>query len=149
MRLDHLQQREEHWAIVDLIGKGGHVRTVPLPDWVKSELDVWLAAAAIDRGKVFRPVHRVGKVWGDGMTEKAVWHIVKEAAQTIGVTKLAPHDLRLQDFVHDRPAAEQLGAQFEILRVRRLEAIQPPQKDRKSTRLNSSHEFVSRMPSSA
>jgi AraC family transcriptional regulator len=30
-----LQQREEHWAIVDLVGKGGHIRTVPLPEWVK------------------------------------------------------------------------------------------------------------------
>src|SRR5881296_4137707 len=39
LTLDHLQQREEHWAIVDLMGKGGHVRTVPVPDWVKSELD--------------------------------------------------------------------------------------------------------------
>jgi site-specific recombinase XerD len=28
------------------------------------------------------------------MTEKAVWHIVKEAAKTIGVAKLAPNDLR-------------------------------------------------------
>ena len=28
------------------------------------------------------------------MTEKAVWHIVKEAAKSIGVTRLAPHDLR-------------------------------------------------------
>ncbi len=36
--LDHLQQREEHWAIVDLLGKGGHVRTVPVPDWVRNEL---------------------------------------------------------------------------------------------------------------
>src|ERR1700736_2839963 len=25
LRLDHLQQREEHWAIVDLVGKGGHI----------------------------------------------------------------------------------------------------------------------------
>ena len=46
---DHLQQREEHWAIVDLIGKGGHVRTVPVADWVRSELEEWLAAAGIDR----------------------------------------------------------------------------------------------------
>jgi len=30
----HLQQREEHWAIVDLSGKNGHVRTIPVPDWV-------------------------------------------------------------------------------------------------------------------
>ncbi|MGA8871260.1 MAG: tyrosine-type recombinase/integrase, partial [Candidatus Acidiferrales bacterium] len=54
LTLDHLQQREEHWAIVDLVGKGGHVRTVPVPDWVKTELDDWLAAAAIDRGRLFR-----------------------------------------------------------------------------------------------
>src|SRR5713226_8928386 len=70
LRLDHLQQREEHWAIVDLIGKGGHVRTVPVPDWVRTELDDWLAAAAIDRGKLFRRVNKVGRTWGDGMTGK-------------------------------------------------------------------------------
>jgi site-specific recombinase XerD len=92
LRLDHLQQREEHWAIVDLIGKGGHVRTVPVPDWVRTELDDWLAAAAIDRGKLFRRVNKVGRTWGDGMTVKAVWHIVKESAKSIGVAKLAPHD---------------------------------------------------------
>ena len=44
LTLDHLQQREEHWAIVDLVGKGGHVRTVPVPDWVRTKLDDWLAA---------------------------------------------------------------------------------------------------------
>lgn len=31
LTLDNLQQREEHWAIVDLVGKAGHVRTVPVP----------------------------------------------------------------------------------------------------------------------
>lgn len=75
-------------------GKAGHVRTVPVPGWVKSELEEWLSAAAIDRGKVFRRVNKVGKTWGDGMIEKAVWHIVKNSAQSIGVAKLAPHDLR-------------------------------------------------------
>src|ERR1700738_3931887 len=73
---------------------GGHVRTVPGPDWVRAELDDWLAAAAIDRGKLFRRVNKVGRIWGDGMTVKAVWHIVKESAKRIGVAKLAPHDLR-------------------------------------------------------
>lgn len=36
LTLDQLQRREDHWAIVDLVGKGGHVRTVPVPDWVKT-----------------------------------------------------------------------------------------------------------------
>ena len=94
LKLHHLQQRDEHWAIVDLVGKGGHVRTVPVPDWVRTELDDWLAAAAIDRGKLFRRANKVGRTWGDGMTVKAVWHIVKESAKRIGVAKLAPHDLR-------------------------------------------------------
>ncbi len=91
---DHLQQREDHWAILDLIGKGGHIRTVPVPEWVRKEVNDWLVAAAIDRGKLFRRVNKVGKAWGEAITEKAVWHIVKESAKAIGVAKLAPHDLR-------------------------------------------------------
>lgn len=27
--VEELQRREEHWVFADLIGKGGHVRTVP------------------------------------------------------------------------------------------------------------------------
>jgi hypothetical protein len=46
---------------------------------VRTELDDWLAAARIDRGKLFRRVNKVGRTWGDGMTVKAVWHIVKES----------------------------------------------------------------------
>jgi integrase len=65
LTLDHFQQRQEHWAIVDLVGKAGHVRAVPVPDRVKRELNEWLAAADIDRGKVFRRVNKVGKTWGD------------------------------------------------------------------------------------
>jgi hypothetical protein len=61
---------------------------------VRTELDDWLTAAAIDRGKLFRRVNKVGRTWGDGMTVKAVWHIVKESARRVGVAKLAPHDLR-------------------------------------------------------
>jgi site-specific recombinase XerD len=94
LKLDDLQQREEHWAIVDLVGKGGHIRTVPVPDWVRNELTQWLIAAGIDRGKLFRRVNKVGRAWGEGITEKAVWHIVKESARTVGVARVAPHDLR-------------------------------------------------------
>jgi len=35
-----IQQREDHWVIADLIGKGGHVRTVPIPRWVKAAMPV-------------------------------------------------------------------------------------------------------------
>jgi hypothetical protein len=38
-------KREGHRAIVDPLGEAGHVRTVPIPDWVKGQLDEWLRAA--------------------------------------------------------------------------------------------------------
>jgi integrase len=91
LTLDHLQQREEHWAIVDLVGKGGHGPGSRLGE---NRIGRLVAAAAICRGKVFRRVNKVGRTWGDGMTVKAVWHNVKESAKSIGVAKLAPHDLR-------------------------------------------------------
>ena len=50
LTIDQLQQREGHWAIVDLSGKGGHVRTVPVPDWVDGELSTWIEAAEIKTG---------------------------------------------------------------------------------------------------
>jgi site-specific recombinase XerD len=90
----HLQQREGRWAVIDLVGKAGHIRTVPVPDWVKGMLDDWLQAAAVERGTLFRCVSRAGTVWGEGMTEKVVWHVVKEFAAKLGVPKLVPHDLR-------------------------------------------------------
>jgi site-specific recombinase XerD len=58
------------------------------------ELGVWLHASGIDRGKIFRPVTKMGRTLGEGMTEKAVGHIVKDSAKRIRVAKLAPNDLR-------------------------------------------------------
>lgn len=35
LRCEDFQFREGHCVIADLMGKGGHIRTVPVPDWVK------------------------------------------------------------------------------------------------------------------
>ena len=90
----HIQQREDHWAIVDLKGKAGHTRTVPMPGWVKAMLDEWVHAANLTAGKLFRRVNKNGTAWGDGVTEKAVWHVVRKYAAKAGIERLAPHDLR-------------------------------------------------------
>ena len=90
----HIQQREDHWAIVDLKGKAGHTRTVPMPDWVKASVDEWLQAANLSAGRLFRRVNKNGRAWGDGLTEKAVWHVVRQHAHKAGIERLAPHDLR-------------------------------------------------------
>jgi integrase len=92
LTFSHLQQREGHRAIVDLRGKAGHVRTMPARDRVYCEFSMWMEAAGIDGGRVFRRVNSAGKSWGDGVTEKLAWHVVKEFAAKI-VSKLA-HELR-------------------------------------------------------
>src|SRR5437773_5027995 len=33
-------------------------------------------------------------VWGDGMSPKVLWDVVRAAAARAGIDKLAPHDLR-------------------------------------------------------
>jgi integrase len=94
LKLDDFQRREDHWIVADLIGKGKHIRTVPVPGWVKAAVDQWTVAAGIAAGKIFRQVHRTGEILGVGITPKAIWHIVKRAARCAGIEKLAPHDLR-------------------------------------------------------
>ena len=47
---------------MDLIGKGGHIRTVPIPNWVKAALDQWTRAAGVCEGKIFRAVAGRGKM---------------------------------------------------------------------------------------
>ena len=50
LTLKHIQQRDNRWCIVDLVGKHGRVRTIPVPTWVKVAIDAWTAAAGVDRG---------------------------------------------------------------------------------------------------
>ena len=73
LAMDSIQVREEHWVIADLKGKAGHIRTVPVPQWVKAAVDVWSTAAGITKGTVFRAINKSSSVWGDGMTPKVVW----------------------------------------------------------------------------
>lgn len=91
LNLGHIQQREEHWATVDLKGKAGHTRTIPMPGWVKNVVDQWIQAANITSGKLFRRAHKMGKTWGEKLTEKAVWHVVRQHAVKADIHKLALH----------------------------------------------------------
>jgi integrase len=89
-----LQVREERWVIAGLIGKAKHIRTIPVPVWAKRAVDEWTTAAGINGGMIFRRVSRLGKIWGDRITPKAIWHVVRAAANRAGIKGLAPHDLR-------------------------------------------------------
>ncbi len=68
LRVEDFQISEEHCVIVAL-----------------SQFPVGLnkrstSAAEINSGIIFRGINLIGKIWGGGLTPKAVWHVVKAGA---------------------------------------------------------------------
>jgi integrase len=62
LRVEEIQQREEYWVIADLVGKGGNIRTIPVPDWVKAGIDVWMTTAGITTGTLLRSIKKAGRM---------------------------------------------------------------------------------------
>ena len=94
LEFGHIQQREEHWAIIDLKARPATRERFRCPDGSRSSWMIGSKQPTLLPGKLFRRVNKNGKVWGEGLTEKAVWHAVREYARKAGIEKLAPHDLR-------------------------------------------------------
>ncbi len=92
--LEHLQQREEHWVFADMVGKGGHVRTIPIPAWVASGLQSWISAANLRSGTIFRAINKAGRIAANGFNPKVIWGVVKDACSKCAMPGVAPHDLR-------------------------------------------------------
>jgi integrase len=94
LEVEEIQLREGRWVIADMRGKGGRVRTVPIPVWVKQAVNAWMAAAAVEDGKLLRPVSKAGKLKGDQLNDGAIWSVVESSAREIGVERFGAHDLR-------------------------------------------------------
>ena len=93
LKVDDIQQREGRWVILDLVGKGNRVRTVPIPAWVKLTIDYWLDAAGIRGDRLFRPVNKSGRLYGDELTPQAIYNVVAHYSELAGFV-VAAHDLR-------------------------------------------------------
>ena len=84
LNLDQLQSREGHWVIVNLVGKGARLRTVPVPWWCKELVDAWLRNSKVNDGKVFTQVLKGGILQPSGVTANVVWYAVKRCADMPG-----------------------------------------------------------------
>ena len=92
--VEKIQMREGRWVIVDLRGKGGRVRTVAIPIWVKHAIDAWMIAGNVEDGRLLRPVLKGGKVKGETLTDWSIWSVVERSAKQIGIERFGAHDLR-------------------------------------------------------
>lgn len=92
------------YIIHDLVGKGNRIRTIPVPGWAINHLAVWLRAAGIRDGLIFRAVNKADQLAGPvktrsggmtdgGLSANSIYKIIKSAGQLISID-LDPHDLR-------------------------------------------------------
>ena len=79
---------------MDPVGKGAHVRTVPVPAWVEETVESWASTAQVSSGAIFRAIKKAGRVADHEFSPKVIWGVVKKACATCGLAGVAPHDLR-------------------------------------------------------
>jgi integrase len=94
LSVEDIQLRDGRWVIIDLVGKGGRVRTVAVPIWVKQGIDAWMAAAKIEKGRLLRPLSKSGKILAEELGDWAIWSVVEQSAKQIGIEHFGAHDLR-------------------------------------------------------
>lgn len=90
-----VQMRDGRWTLVDIAGKHGRVRSVPINATVYVALTAWLTRARITAGPIFRAINRGDRMTSDAaMTPQAVRDVVKLYVSRLGLGAVAPHDLR-------------------------------------------------------
>ena len=82
--LDHCRSHGQGWPCA-------HRPASDLGEGCRGRVD----GCSRDHGRpVFRAINKAGRVWGDGMSPKVLWDVVRAAARCAGIDRLAPHDLR-------------------------------------------------------
>jgi integrase len=94
LKIEDIQLREGRWVIIDLRGRGGRIRTVAVPIWVKQGIDAWITAAKIEKGRLLSPLSKSGKMVGEELGDWAIWSVVEQSSKQIGIEHFGAHDLR-------------------------------------------------------
>src|SRR5579872_1280592 len=125
LKFEHLQIRDGRWCVVDILGKGGRLRTVPFADWVKAPIDDWATAAGIDAGIIFRFAGSKPLDYSAARAMRATGQSWSEIAAKFGVSA---------ETVRRACMSQATGSRLQLGKPLTPQAIL----DRKSTRLNSS-----------
>jgi len=87
LNVGQIQRREGRWVLLDIKGKGGRVRTIPMPGWCKEAIDAWTKGAKVTEGYLFRAISKGGEM-GKRLSARALHNVVAAYAD------ISPHDLR-------------------------------------------------------
>ncbi|PJF36123.1 MAG: hypothetical protein CUN49_07035 [Candidatus Thermofonsia Clade 1 bacterium] len=106
--------RQGRNQILKVHGKGEKMRPVKLPEMTFSAIEHWRAYHPRPEGDnpLFSRIWANGTVTTSGITDRAVWNVVQQAAKAAGLPRISPHDLR-RSFAR---GAYEAGVSFELIR---------------------------------
>ena len=87
LTVEHINQIDGRWAIVDIVGKRNKIRTVPITNWTQQAINDWLQEAGITEGLIFRSTTK-GGVIGKSISSQAIRDVIFKFAS------VPAHDLR-------------------------------------------------------
>lgn len=87
-----LRKIEGRWVVLDIEGKHGRKRRVPIPPWVKTAIDNWVKSSELAE-YLFPALDRQGESTGKRLSAASVFDIVKHYGDEIGLD-VRPRDLR-------------------------------------------------------
>jgi site-specific recombinase XerD len=107
LNVEDIEYADSRGTLMRVIGRGGRMRSLLLPDWVEAALSEWILATGIQQGPILRAVSRQGEVATDRLSPQTVLNIVREHGERIGVA-LHPEELRRTCAKLCRPRSEDL-----------------------------------------
>lgn len=102
---EQIQQRDDIYLLIDLVGKRNKTRSVPLSPWVYKLIRQWQLAAEVHSGFLLRAINKADNLTGrvrtkggglssGGISPKAIYNTIIALAEEAGFEGLGPHSLR-------------------------------------------------------
>lgn len=111
LKVEQVRTMRDRILIVDLVGQGGRVRYVAVPQWAALDIQRWIEELeTLDGNYLLRSITSSGTI-KDSLSPAAIRDIVQRYGKQIGVPDLKPHDLRRS---HSR-MARLGGAPIEVI----------------------------------
>ena len=80
-------------VVLDVLGKGNKIRTIPVPSWVLSSVREWALSSGLRKGILIRSMDRHGNI-GDRISREGIGAIVGKMGEAVSRDGLCAHDLR-------------------------------------------------------
>lgn len=77
-----------------ITGKGNKEAIIPIPSFIKTILDKWLAVLNNETGFIFVRIARYGVIHQNNISPKSVRYVCNLARDALSIAHFSPHDLR-------------------------------------------------------